>query len=136
MLDDDLRLLARRAEPLRFESDQTILNEGSEATGLYIIEEGEVAVVKGGVELGTLPAGCLFGEMSLLMQRPTTASVRAKGPTKVGFIGRTKLERLLATYPSLASRYYHSLARVLADRLESASGELAMVPKTPPSGGV
>ena len=125
MLDEDMRLLARRAEPLRFASQQVVLREGSEPTGIYLIEEGEVVVARGHVEIGVLEAGDVFGEMSLLMQQPTTASVVAKRPTTVGFVRRDKLERLLATYPSLASRYHHSLAKVLADRLQRVSGKLA-----------
>lgn len=127
MLDEDLRLLARRAEALEFEPGDTILSEASEPTGIYIVEAGEVAVERNGTELGVLGEGGLFGEMSLLMDERTSASVVAKQPTTVGFVSRDKLERLLATYPSLASRYYHSLAMVLADRLRRSSNELAEI---------
>lgn len=125
MLDEDLHLLIRRAELRSFEAGQAILREGSDPTGIYIVEAGQVAVVRGDVEIGVLPEGSLFGEMSLLMEQPTSASVIARGPTQVGFVSRDKLDRLLATYPSLAARYHHSLAKVLADRLKRASGELA-----------
>jgi len=128
MLDEDLRLLGRRAESVEVADGVVVLQEGREATGLYIVERGTVAIVRGGVEIGSLSMGSVFGEMSLLMEQPVTASVVARASVALGFVQRDKLQRLLETYPSLASRYYRSLATILADRLRRASSELASGP--------
>lgn len=55
-----------------------ILDEGGAARAMYIIESGRVEVRQGGVVLGELGPGDVFGEMALLQEQPHSASVVAK----------------------------------------------------------
>ena len=73
--------VAQRFRPRRFGRGATIIEEGSQGGGLYLILVGEVEVVRDDaadvVALGRLGEGGYFGEMSLLRGGTASASVRA-----------------------------------------------------------
>jgi len=61
-----------------YEAGETVLKAGSTTGRLLILKEGTVAVVKDGVEIGKVRAhGAVFGELSVLLDRPHTADVVA-----------------------------------------------------------
>jgi CRP/FNR family cyclic AMP-dependent transcriptional regulator len=61
-----------------YEAGETVLTAGSTTGRLLILKEGAVAVVKEGVEIGKVTAhGAVFGELSVLLDRPHTADVVA-----------------------------------------------------------
>ena len=57
-----------------------------------------------------LRAGDLFGEMALLDDSPTTAAVRAVGPTSILFLGRDYFRRLVSALPALGE-FFEDLSR-------------------------
>ncbi len=73
--------VATRFRPSRFGRGATIIEEGTQGGGLYLILVGEVEVVRsdaaGTVELGRLGEGSYIGEMSLLKGTSASATVRA-----------------------------------------------------------
>ena len=61
-----------------YEAGEAVLTAGSTTGRLLILNEGAVAVVKEGVEIGKVTAyGAVFGELSVLLDRPHTADVVA-----------------------------------------------------------
>ncbi|MCL2015818.1 MAG: methyl-accepting chemotaxis protein [Defluviitaleaceae bacterium] len=70
--------------PITFPAGQVIIHESdTEATTMYFLLRGTASVYKNygtakEIELATLRAGDLFGEMALLLQEPRTASIVAK----------------------------------------------------------
>jgi CRP-like cAMP-binding protein len=89
---------------------------------LFVILLGEVDVVTTGADgqerpLARLGAGGLFGEMSLLDDSPTTATVRAVSPTTILFLGRQYFQRLIKALPAIR-KYFEDLAT--ARRLEQS----------------
>ena len=54
--------------------------------------------------------GDLFGEMSLLGDTPTTATVRALSPTTILFLGRPYFQRLVHALPAMR-QYFEELSR-------------------------
>ena len=77
----------RSDDILVFHDGEFIAREGDENRDMYVIQRGVVEVLKeiGGrqVLLATLERGSFFGEMSLLESLPRSASVRAKGETRL-----------------------------------------------------
>ncbi len=71
--------------------------------------------------LALLHAGSIFGEMSTLLQRPATATVRARVDTT--FLVAEDGEAFLAARPDIAL----TVARTIAIRLDNLSGYLADV---------
>src|SRR6185295_19736863 len=76
-------LRACRGLPLRtFAAGETVLAEGTRAGVLYVLATGSIEVAKGDVQINTLSdPGAFFGEMSLLLDTPHTATVRALAPS-------------------------------------------------------
>jgi CRP-like cAMP-binding protein len=86
-----------------------IIREGEEGRGLFVVLAGELEVGARGVPLGTLRAGEVFGEMSLLRGAPTAATVSAIGSGTVLFLAREYVARLVAVAPELRA-YLEALA--------------------------
>jgi CRP-like cAMP-binding protein len=80
------RVLAHCRElPVRtFAAGETIVEEGTPPGALYVLASGSVEVVKGDVQITTASEpGAVFGEMSVLMNAPHTATVRALEPCQL-----------------------------------------------------
>jgi CRP/FNR family transcriptional regulator, cyclic AMP receptor protein len=61
-----------------YQAGETVLSAGSTTGRLLILREGAVAVVRQGVEIGKVAEpGAVFGELSVLLDRPHTADVVA-----------------------------------------------------------
>jgi len=97
-----------------------LIEEGATTGHLYILLEGKLEVIKAGstVALVSEP-GALFGEMSLLLDQPHTATVRACADSRVYEV--SDAGSFMAESPDLAL----SIARMLARRLNVANGYLA-----------
>lgn len=101
-------------------SGTSLLEEGYGTGHLYVLLEGRLEVVKAGstVALVSEP-GALFGEMSLLLEQPHTATVRALADCRIYEI--LDAQRFLAENPE-ATLW---IARMLAQRLNVANTYLA-----------
>jgi CRP-like cAMP-binding protein len=106
--------LLRRFEGHEIEAGVDIIREGERGQGLFLILSGEVDVIGHATsaqptKLAHLRAGDMFGEMSLVTDQPTSASVRAVAPTTVLFLARKYVERLAEAVPEVQA-YFEQLA--------------------------
>src|SRR6476659_2941865 len=61
-----------------------LLSEGTKSGRLYVLAEGTVEVVRGDVQVAVVSEpGSFFGEMSVLLDLPHTATVRTLSPATV-----------------------------------------------------
>jgi CRP-like cAMP-binding protein len=108
--------LIRRFEGVDVAAGTVVIRENEEGQGLFVILLGEVEVVRTndieGQEgaVARLSAGDVFGEMSLLEDSPTSATVRAVTPTTLLFLGRDYFRRLIGALPALR-QYFQELSR-------------------------
>lgn len=91
-----------------------VINEGEEGRGLFVVLSGELDVSRRAadgtvVPLGTLRTGDVFGEMSLLRNVRTSATVVAQRPATVLFLAREVVTRIVAAMPEIKS-YLEALA--------------------------
>ncbi|MCP4674036.1 MAG: cyclic nucleotide-binding domain-containing protein [Deltaproteobacteria bacterium] len=103
--------VARRPEVIAlfdsdyFESGQVIIQEEQEAPGLYLVASGRVEVVKmeagDKVVMASLGPGDVFGEISLIMRRPSTATVVAAEDTAVLFLSSADFGEVTKEFPEL-----------------------------------
>jgi CRP-like cAMP-binding protein len=105
-LDRKQRLdLMRRFSAHDLAPGTTIIAEGEAGRGLYVVLNGEVDVSKvdgsDKVLLATLRAGDVFGEISLLHEGPTTATVTTGTNTTVLFLGREFFQKLIQAVPEI-----------------------------------
>jgi CRP/FNR family transcriptional regulator len=82
---ESLTRLAERAGEIDFEAGQHIVNQGQIGNGLYVIMAGEARIQRGDEEIAVLGQGDFFGELSVLDQKPRSAS--AVAVTDVSFLG-------------------------------------------------
>ena len=64
-----------------FRQDEIIIRQGDTAEAFYIVERGNVSVIKDGKVVAELAPGQYFGEIGLLHGVPRTATVTAKSPS-------------------------------------------------------
>jgi CRP-like cAMP-binding protein len=69
------------------------------------------------VRLNRLGPGRCVGEYGIVDDRPSSASVAALVPTRLCFVPREALRRLLERHGDVARVVYGNLLRVLVDRL-------------------
>jgi len=70
---EDLAAIAERAIEVDFPTDHVIARQGEIGTGLFVVIEGTVRVVRDGEELARLGVGDFFGEMSVIDGLPRVA---------------------------------------------------------------
>jgi CRP-like cAMP-binding protein len=101
-----------------FQPGETVIADGSRTDRLLILRKGTVAVVKEGTEIAKVTEpGAVFGELSVLLDQPHTAEVRALETSQFHVANATTL---LAQNP-VAVLY---VATMLAHRLDAANHAL------------
>jgi len=91
-----------------------VINEGEAGRGLFVVLSGELDVSRRAadgttVPLGGLKTGDVFGEMALLRNVLTTATVIAQRPATVLYLARDYVARIVAAIPEIKS-YLEALA--------------------------
>lgn len=90
---------------------QTIIRQGDHGTAFFVLEKGAVEVVKDGFVLNVLMyPGTIFGELSGILEKPRTSSVRARTKTTVSKYEFEELESLVREHPEVAVRMLETLA--------------------------
>ena len=70
-----------------FEPGKTLFDEGSKSGVLCFLIDGEVEILKGEFQVNTVrEPGAVFGEMSILLNAPHTATVRALTSVRVHLV--------------------------------------------------
>ncbi len=88
-----------------FEAGGLVIKEGQAARGLFLIVSGRVSVVRQEddepIVLASLGPGDVFGEISLLMRRPSTATVIAEEDTAVLCLPASDFHEVTREFPEL-----------------------------------
>jgi len=104
-----------------FRAGTTIIRQGEHGRAFYVLEKGAVEVVKDDVVLNVLMfPGTIFGEVSAILGKPRTSSVRARMPTRVTKYEGIDLETLVGQHPEIAVK----ILETLASRLEHTTQKL------------
>lgn len=115
-----LDLCRELAVPVRrYAEGETILEQGKKAGVLVVLADGAVEVSKQNVRITVADEpGAVFGEISILLQRPHTATVRALEASECHLIEHPCA--FLAAHPEVNLE----IARLLATRLNGLTGYL------------
>jgi CRP-like cAMP-binding protein len=106
-----------------------IIQQGDAGQGLFVLASGEVEVWKDEsghkIPLATLHAGDVFGEISLVQDSPTTATVTALTNASVLFLHRDIFQKLMTVVPAIRD-YVENLSdeRTMDTRISLTSFEL------------
>lgn len=98
--------IADALETVKFDAGSNIITEGEPGDAFYLLESGEAAAYKHGVDqpVKDYHRGDFFGELALLDDKPRAASVVAKTNVKVARLGRDGFKRLLGPVESIMRR--------------------------------
>ena len=114
----ELERIAHTYDEELFAEGQRVLRQGLSGSNLYVILDGEAAVVIDGIERLRLGRGEFFGETSALLGSPPTADVVATTALRCLVVAADGLERFLTDHPSVAVRMLKVEVQRLADTLQ------------------
>lgn len=96
-----------------------LIEQGGKTGDLIVLREGEVEVLRDGeFVFSTRQPGAIFGEMSVLLDRPHTATVRAVSDVQVFVV--SDAIKVLERHPALLLQ----IARLLAQRVNATTAQL------------
>jgi CRP/FNR family transcriptional regulator, cyclic AMP receptor protein len=113
-----LERIAHDFEEQVFAQDQRILRQGLSGSGLYIILEGEAAVVIDGQERTRLRNGDVFGEISVLLDEVPTADVICQGTLRCLVVPKPQVREFLLLHPQVMFRLLQVEARRIVTTLQ------------------
>lgn len=107
-----------------YENGQVVFRQGDPGCCLFVVQEGEVEVIdeSGGRETVLRVAGRneLFGEMAVFERETRSATVRARGRTRILTIDKKNFLRRINEDPSLAFNLVERMSR----RIRELSAEV------------
>jgi cAMP-dependent protein kinase regulator len=93
--------LAARFHILEIDNGLRVIEEGSKSAGLFVLLAGEADVVSGDRVLTHLDSGHVFGEVSLISGKPSTASIVMRSKSFVLFLPRSDFSEVIMTHPQV-----------------------------------
>jgi signal transduction histidine kinase len=122
--EEDLDGVIDDARPVELAAGDVLAVQGEPGDALFVIEAGELQVVKRSgttdVPIAVVGPGEIVGEMSIFEAQPRNASVRALTPARVIRIGRDEILSILHTRPSATL----SMLRTMMGRLRETESML------------
>jgi twitching motility protein PilT len=114
--------LQARAELWALEPGEVLATENSRAEHFYLVVEGQLDVVVGGVAVAQVGSGMTAGEMGILLDEPRSATLSARVATSVVAFSARDTANLIEKLPGFGA----SIARALAKRLKNANQRIPM----------
>ncbi|MEL6602585.1 MAG: mechanosensitive ion channel domain-containing protein [Cyanobacteria bacterium J06614_10] len=111
--DWELRQLVEYGYRQSFKAGEVLFKEGSPGSSFYIVLSGKVDVYLEKLDntvVASRGVGEFFGEMSLLLDAPRSASVRAVEETLLFVVERSNLQPILQQHPELADHISEELS--------------------------
>src|SRR3954447_1016887 len=100
----ELEAIAGNYEISSFGEGEWIIRQGDERSALYMILEGEVTTVIDDQDIRVLPKGSFFGEVSVLLDEPTSASIVTRTPVTCLLVPDDEVEDFLVSHPQVMFR--------------------------------
>ena len=112
-----LEEIARTCDEVSFREGEWIIRQGDAHSAVYVIVEGEVAVVIDDEDRRVLSKGSFFGEVSVLLEEPASASIVTRTPVSCLVVPGPEVQAFLVGHPVVTYRILKAEAR----RLKTAS---------------
>lgn len=130
-----LARLAAYMDPIAVQAGDTIITEGDTGDALYIIVRGTFAVLVDGARVNTVGPGHYVGELSLLIDEPRSATIRADTEGEALRLDRQQFVELLGRDAGAARAVATTLARRLRRRDGTSLDESAAAVAVPVAAG-
>jgi protein phosphatase len=116
--------VGRIVEEHYFAPGEALVEQGSPGHSMFVILEGEVAVVVNGVEVARFGAGEHFGELSLADSQPRSASVVGVSFGSAISISAEALREFCRSEPELGNELLWKMLGVLGGRLRRTNARV------------
>jgi DASS family divalent anion:Na+ symporter len=130
-----LARLAAYMDPVAVQAGDEIITEGETGDALYIIVRGTFAVLVDGARVNTVGPGHYVGELSLLIDEPRSATIRADTEGEALRLDRQQFVELLGRDAGAARAVATTLARRLRRRDGTSLDESAATVVVPVATG-
>lgn len=130
---EDIDVLSRIFEELKFKKGDVIFKEGMPGDALYILKKGMIKVYKETKKrkklITILSAGEFFGEMALIDGSPRSATVIAGEESDVVKLTNENFNKLKNEYPNTALKIFGALLKFLSFRIRRTTKKAASLLK-------
>jgi CRP-like cAMP-binding protein len=123
---NELAAVASVTEEAAFDEMEMVFREGEIGDTLFLILEGEVAVIKDcnaerEFELDSIGPGDYFGDMALFGDDRRSATIRVKKKARFLTLNKQELQEIVREYPQIALH----VCRVLSMRIRRLHGKIS-----------
>jgi sulfate permease, SulP family len=131
---EDVETLKRYMQVCNYQPGDRIIKQGSEQTGLYMIEKGLVTIYlecEDGslLRLRSLESGAFFGEMGVYSGEPASATVVAEQPTQLYQLSSMDIKRLEQEAPSIATAFHRLIIAYMSERVAKMTNTIEALVK-------
>jgi CRP/FNR family cyclic AMP-dependent transcriptional regulator len=113
----ELEEIARSCEQVSFKQGEWVIRQGDPQSAFYVIVDGEVTVTIDDEDRGVLSRGSFFGEVSVLLEEPASASIMTRTPLSCLVVPGADVQSFVVAHPEVGYRILKAEAR----RLRTAS---------------
>jgi cAMP-dependent protein kinase regulator len=113
----ELGEIARLADEIDVGAGEVLTSEGASGREFFVLVDGAADVHRNGLKVSTLGSGDFFGEISLVSDRPRTATVTTTAPGRLLVVTDRAFRELMRKLPSIQLK----VLTALADRLAADS---------------
>jgi len=106
--------IAQIADEVDVGEGRELIAQGDRGRQFFILVEGGADVRRNGRKVNTMQDGDFFGEIALVSDRPTTATVTATQPSRLLVVTASGFRRLLRESPDVQLK----VLQALADRVQ------------------
>lgn len=117
---EDIAPLVSAARVVRLQSGQELFREGDAGSSLYLLDSGELEVIRGGARVAILTPGETVGEMAVVTGAPRTATIRALEDSRLFYIPKPAFDSLVQS----AARVRDRVAELITLRTEELKERL------------
>ena len=107
--------IAQLADEVDVPTGKELIAEGDRGRQFFVLVEGTADVRRRGRKINRMNKGDFFGEIALVSDRPTTASVTATEPSRLLVITASGFRRLLRDSPDVQHKVLLALAERVPD---------------------
>ena len=111
----ELGRVAQLADEVEVPEGKELIAEGDRGRQFFILVEGSANVRRRGRKVNTMGPGDFFGEIALVSDRPTTASVTADEPSRLLVVAAPSFRGLLRQSQGVQLKVLQALAERIPD---------------------
>lgn len=126
--EKDMEVIRDFVEILSYEAGETVIEEGTVNSGLFVLLSGKIEIIKTGkweeVKLATLSKNSIFGETSLFKDKKSTATVKSASSSTILLISKEQFLSYINNHPKAGNVILTYIIFSLLQKLNSTNEEL------------